>query len=119
MCGKFPEEEVICVMSGDFVQRGEAALYHKVARAEAACRCGAENRIRCPQYSHTALTPCLSGCMTPPHLGQLKSMISNRDHLTRKISSTATVAQQTTAVLNRSKPNQATAMPTTSAAMPE
>lgn len=33
---------VICVMSGDFVQRGEAALYTKYARAEAACRCGAD-----------------------------------------------------------------------------
>ena len=29
---------VVCVMSGDFVQRGEAALMDKFARAEAACR---------------------------------------------------------------------------------
>ena len=33
---------VVCVMSGDFVQRGEAALFSKYARAEAACRCGAD-----------------------------------------------------------------------------
>ena len=33
---------VVCVMSGDFVQRGEAAIYSKYARAEAACRCGAD-----------------------------------------------------------------------------
>ena len=33
---------VICVMSGDFVQRGEAAVYSKFARAEAACFCGAD-----------------------------------------------------------------------------
>lgn len=33
---------VVCVMSGDFVQRGEAAVYAKSARAEAACRCGAD-----------------------------------------------------------------------------
>lgn len=33
---------VVCVMSGDFVQRGEAAVYSKHARAEAACRCGAD-----------------------------------------------------------------------------
>ena len=38
-----PEEStVLCVMSGDFVQRGEAALFSKYARAETACRCGAD-----------------------------------------------------------------------------
>ncbi|MBR0208632.1 MAG: nucleotidyltransferase family protein [Oscillospiraceae bacterium] len=35
-------EGVVCVMSGDFVQRGEAAIYSKFARAEAACRGGAD-----------------------------------------------------------------------------
>lgn len=33
---------IICVMSGDFVQRGDAAVFSKFARAEAACRCGAD-----------------------------------------------------------------------------
>lgn len=33
---------VVCVMSGDFVQRGETAVFDKFARAEAACRCGAD-----------------------------------------------------------------------------
>ncbi len=33
---------VVAVMSGDFVQRGEAALYSKFARAEAAARCGVD-----------------------------------------------------------------------------
>lgn len=33
---------IICVMSGDFVQRGEPALFSKYARAEAACLCGAD-----------------------------------------------------------------------------
>jgi len=32
---------VVCVMSGDFVQRGSPAVYAKFARAEAAARCGA------------------------------------------------------------------------------
>ena len=36
------EQGVVCVMSGDFVQRGEAALYPKYARAEAAVRGGAD-----------------------------------------------------------------------------
>lgn len=39
---------IICVMSGDFVQRGEPALYSKFARAEAACRCGADLVIELP-----------------------------------------------------------------------
>ena len=33
---------VVCAMSGDFVQRGEAAVWSKFARAEAAARCGAD-----------------------------------------------------------------------------
>lgn len=36
------EIPVVCVMSGDFVQRGEPAIYSKYARAEAAARCGAD-----------------------------------------------------------------------------
>ena len=39
---------VVCVMSGDFVQRGEAALYNKYARAEAAVRCGADLVLELP-----------------------------------------------------------------------
>ena len=37
-----------CVMSGDFVQRGEAAVFDKFARAEAACRCGADLVLELP-----------------------------------------------------------------------
>lgn len=39
---------VVCVMSGDFVQRGEAAVFSKYARAEAACRSGADLVIELP-----------------------------------------------------------------------
>ena len=42
------DSPVICVMSGDFVQRGEAALYDKFVRAEAACRCGADLLVELP-----------------------------------------------------------------------
>lgn len=42
------ESTIICAMSGDFVQRGEAALYSKFARAEAACRCGADLVLELP-----------------------------------------------------------------------
>lgn len=38
----------VCVMSGDFVQRGEAAAYSKFARAEAACRCGVNLVLELP-----------------------------------------------------------------------
>ncbi|MBR1566944.1 MAG: nucleotidyltransferase family protein [Oscillospiraceae bacterium] len=38
----------VCVMSGDFVQRGEAAVFDKFARAEAACRCGANLVVELP-----------------------------------------------------------------------
>lgn len=38
-----PEDTAtVCVMSGDFVQRGEAAVFSKYARAEAAVRSGAD-----------------------------------------------------------------------------
>lgn len=39
---------VVCVMSGDFVQRGEAAVYSKFARAEAAAMCGADLVLELP-----------------------------------------------------------------------
>ena len=39
---------LVCVMSGDFVQRGEAALYSKFARAEAACFSGADLVLELP-----------------------------------------------------------------------
>jgi len=39
---------VVCVMSGDFVQRGEAAIFSKYARAEAAVKCGADLVIELP-----------------------------------------------------------------------
>lgn len=38
----------VCVMSGDFVQRGEAAVFSKFARAEAACRVGADLVLELP-----------------------------------------------------------------------
>jgi len=42
------DSTVICVMSGDFVQRGEAAVYSKFARAEAACKSGADLVVELP-----------------------------------------------------------------------
>ena len=39
---------IVAVMSGDFVQRGEAAVFSKYARAEAACRCGADLVVELP-----------------------------------------------------------------------
>ena len=42
------ETAVIAVMSGDYVQRGEAAVFSKFARAEAACRSGADLVVELP-----------------------------------------------------------------------
>ena len=42
------DSPVVAVMSGNFVQRGEAALLHKHARAETAVRCGADLVLELP-----------------------------------------------------------------------
>lgn len=39
---------VVCAMSGDFIQRGEAAVYSKFARAEAAVRSGVDLVLELP-----------------------------------------------------------------------
>ena len=41
-------DEVVCIMSGNYVQRGELAMAHKYARAEAALCCGADLVIELP-----------------------------------------------------------------------
>lgn len=42
------ETVTVGVMSGDYVQRGEPAIFSKFARAEAACRCGADLVVELP-----------------------------------------------------------------------
>lgn len=39
---------MVGAMSGDYVQRGEAAVFSKFARAEAACRCGVDLIVELP-----------------------------------------------------------------------
>ncbi len=39
---------IVCAMSGDFVQRGETAVFLKQARAEAACRAGVDLVLELP-----------------------------------------------------------------------
>lgn len=41
---------VVCAMSGNFVQRGEPAIFAKFARAEAAVKCGADLVVELPTY---------------------------------------------------------------------
>ena len=41
-------EAIVCAMSGNFVQRGEAAVADKLARAEMALRCGADLVLELP-----------------------------------------------------------------------
>lgn len=39
---------IVCLMSGDFVQRGHPAIFNKICRAEAAVRCGADLVLELP-----------------------------------------------------------------------
>ncbi|MBO5868816.1 MAG: nucleotidyltransferase family protein [Oscillospiraceae bacterium] len=43
-----PEGGIVCLMSGNFVQRGQPAIFHKSLRAEAAVRCGADLVLELP-----------------------------------------------------------------------
>ena len=55
---------IVCVMSGDFVQRGEPAVFSKYARAEAAVRCGADLVIELPvAYSVASAERFASGAV--------------------------------------------------------
>ena len=45
---KAQEKDVVCLMSGNFVQRGAPAIVDKMARAEAAVRCGADLVLELP-----------------------------------------------------------------------
>lgn len=50
----FPGRPVICVMSGNFVQRGEPAIWNKFTRAKAALLCGADMIVELPVIFATA-----------------------------------------------------------------
>lgn len=45
---KAEETTLVAVMSGNFVQRGECAIFHKYARAKAALECGADLVVELP-----------------------------------------------------------------------
>ncbi len=45
---KYPDRGIICVMSGNFVQRGSFAIQEKYSRAEAALRAGADLVLEIP-----------------------------------------------------------------------
>lgn len=51
---RFPGEPVICIMSGNFVQRGEPAIVDKWVRAEMALKAGADMVLELPTYFATA-----------------------------------------------------------------
>lgn len=50
----FPGHPIVCVMSGNFVQRGEPAIWNKFVRAKAALICGADMIIELPVPYATA-----------------------------------------------------------------
>lgn len=45
---QFPEGGIVCLMSGNFVQRGQPAIFHKSVRAQAAVKCGADLVLELP-----------------------------------------------------------------------
>ena len=45
---RYPDSKIICIMSGNFVQRGDFAVFNKFSRAEAALRSGADLIIELP-----------------------------------------------------------------------
>ena len=44
----FPEDLIVCIMSGNFVQRGKPAIFHKTIRAKAALTAGADLVLELP-----------------------------------------------------------------------
>ena len=44
----FRSEPIVCIMSGNFVQRGEPAIFNKYARTQAALKCGAALVVELP-----------------------------------------------------------------------
>jgi len=45
---RFPGEGIVCLMSGNFVQRGKPAIFDKMVRARAALLCGADLVLELP-----------------------------------------------------------------------
>ena len=66
---------LMCVMSGNFVQRGEPAMLEKHVRAEAALRCGADLILELPVAR--ALSSCLLYTSPSPRDGLLSRMPSS------------------------------------------
>lgn len=46
----FPEKKIIIMMSGDFVQRGEPAIFHKYLRTKCALQCSADIVFELPAF---------------------------------------------------------------------
>ena len=51
----FPDRAIVCVMSGNFVQRGEFAIQEKYSRARSALECGADLVLELP-YPFSSLS---------------------------------------------------------------
>lgn len=51
---EFPDKKIIVIMSGDYVQRGEPAIFNKYLRAQCALRCGADIVFELPSRSAAA-----------------------------------------------------------------
>ena len=56
-----PDCAIVCLMSGDFVQRGHPAIVSKARRAEAAVRCGADLVLELPVTASVASAERFAG----------------------------------------------------------
>lgn len=61
-------DKVLCIMSGNFTQRGEPAVFHKYERARHAVEGGADAVIELPAAFAVALPNCLHAarCISCP-----------------------------------------------------
>ena len=83
-----PDTGIICCMSGDFVQRGEAAQWSKTARAECAVRCGADVVFELPvQWSLSSARASRAGpwgCWTPGRRGLSQLRLREQERRTAR-----------------------------------
>ena len=73
----FPDQPVICVMSGNYVQRGEPAFYDKMSRTEMALLGGADMVLELPTYyaAATAEKFALGACRILASTGLVSSLV--------------------------------------------
>ena len=78
----FPGQPVICVTSGNYVQRGEPAFYDKMTRTEMALLGGADMVLELPTYyaAATAEKFAFGACRILASTGLVSSLVFGMEH---------------------------------------